>query len=115
MSFFGLFGRKPDELSGQLNKINKRLEKIMANQQEAIAALQSANEKLGAAEGRLGKVLTETQSLKAEIQRLNDAASGQTITPELSAAIAAISARSDSLSAAVGAVDDEVPDAGPPS
>ncbi len=68
-------------------------------QAEAVAALTKTNE-------TLVKVSNETDSLLAEIKRLNEAlaaaiAAGNQITPELKAAIEAVDTRANSIDALV--------------
>ena len=68
-------------------------------QQEAVDALTKTNE-------TLVKISNETDSLLREIDRLNKAleaaiAAGNTITPELQAAIAAVDTRANAIDALV--------------
>lgn len=76
----------------------------MATQQEATAALVKVNE-------TLVKIASETESLLAEIKKLEDAlaaaGSGGDITPELEAAVRATAARAH-------AIDELVADVAPP-
>ena len=64
--------------------------------EEAIASLNATNEVLG-------KVSTETDALLKEITRLNEALAnaGGSITPELEAAVAAVSSRASAIDALV--------------
>lgn len=67
----------------------------MATQQEATAALVKVNE-------TLVKIAAETESLLAEIKKLEDAlaaggGAGSTVTPELEAAIKATAARAHAI------------------
>jgi len=73
------------------------LEKIMATQQELAAQVTAAN-------GKLTKIGAETGTLLAKIEELKQAiANAPTVTPELQAAV-------DALSAQAQIVDDLVPD-----
>jgi hypothetical protein len=79
--------------------------KMAMTQQEATAALTKTNE-------TLVKISNETDSLLAEIDKLNTAlaaaiAAGNQITPELQAAISAVDTRAN-------AIDELVPDTAQP-
>ncbi len=87
-----------------LLSIIRKVTRIMTTQSEAAAAL-------GTVAATLDKVSAETTSLLVEIATLKDlaAAAGQTVSPELQAAIDAVATRAAAIDALV---PDEPPAAG---
>lgn len=79
-----------------LREINRKVGKIMANQQELADQIKTVTD-------RLNKIGTETTKLIQKIDELVAAAGNAQVTPELQAAV-------DALAAQAKVVDDLVPD-----
>lgn len=99
---------------GLLLLLNSKLDRIIMTNDELLAAVQAANANLDAAKAVVDKIAGETTGLVTEVQTLKDllAASGAP-SPELQAAVDALSARVVTLQASLASVDGLVPDPAP--
>ncbi len=86
-------------LGARLAHVERILEKIMATQTELVAQLTAVND-------QLKKIGTETAGLLAKIDELKAVIAAGTVSPELQAAV-------DALTAQAKVVDDLVADAPP--
>jgi len=98
----------------ELSIINAQNQQIMTNQKAAADQLVSVAALLASIGVEVTKVGTETTALQAAIAALQ-AAAGDSVTPELQAAIDLVTSKANSLATQVKAVDDLVPDAAPPA
>ena len=97
---------------GLLLLINSKLDRILMTNDELLAAVNTANANLDAAMAVVAKISDETTGLVTEVQTLKDllAAAGAP-SPELQAAVDALSARVVTLQSSLATVDGLVPDA----
>lgn len=95
-----------------LQPLIERLDAIMTTQAEVTAALTAATQKLDAALSTLTKVSGETGALLVEIQTLKDliASMGNTVSPELAAAVEAVASKAQAVADAATGIDGQVPD-----
>lgn len=120
-----LFRRPPDphaevkkllkEVLKRQESIKNKLHKVMANTEEAVAALNEANATLVTAKTTLGKVATETDGLLQRIKDLEDAAGNTQLPEALVNAIAAVKLSAEGVRDAATSVDIKVPDVAPPA
>jgi predicted nucleic acid-binding Zn-ribbon protein len=91
--------------------INRKLEAIMATQQELAAALTTANQQLTDIGTEVDKIGTEVTGLEKQVADLTAALGNVQTTPEVDAALTALQATTASLASRVQTVDNLVPDA----
>lgn len=103
------------ELLEKQAQLNRKADLIMNTQADAAKTLGDVATKLDAIATGVGKISGETTTLVQEVAALTAAAGNEPISDELQAAISAVSTRTDSVAAAVKAVDDLVPDAPAPA
>ena len=96
----------PASTEAFLRNLVQSLERISVSQAAATAALDAATAQLTAANARLDKVAVEVATLRDLIE-----AAGDTVSPELQAAIGRVVAAAGVTSTKVGQVDDLNPDA----
>jgi hypothetical protein len=81
---------------------------------DAIATLQATNQVLGDAKLQVDKVGTETDALLAEIEKLQNQAANEELSPEFEAQLNAVVNQANAVKEAVNAVDLKVVDQPPP-
>lgn len=109
--------RSLHDISSSLFHLHTKVNKIMATQQALADALTTANNKLLDLGTTLDKIGTETSglvsgttALQAQVATLTDELTNLETTPAVDAALAAVQATVDSLTAKAKTVDDLVPD-----
>lgn len=105
------------DISSSLHHLHTKVNKIMATQQALADALTTANNKLVVLGNTLDKIGGETSglvsgttTLQAQVATLTDELANLETTPAVDAAMAAVQATTDSLTAKAKTVDDLVPD-----
>jgi len=81
---------------------------------DAITQLQAINKTLGDAKLQTDKVGTETDALLAEIEKLQNQAQNEDLSPEFEAQLQAVVNQADAVKTAVNQVDLKVVDQPPP-
>ncbi len=94
------YGHDYSVIKSMLREVSDKQGAIMATIEETTAQLSAVND-------TLGKIQSETQSLKDEVAALKEAANNPTTTPE------ALQAMVENVVARVKTIDDLVPDAAP--
>jgi hypothetical protein len=98
-----------------LNQMHEELHTIMANDAELVAQLNAVNTTLTDVAANVDKIGTETDLLLVKITELENAlANAGNSSPEVDAALAAVTAQAGVVQSKVQGVDAKVPDAPPP-
>lgn len=87
----------------------------MATQAEIAAELRAAKDRLAAADARIVKIGTETDTLIQKVKDLEAVINAGTVSQELADAMAAVNTQIGVVETTTGTVDDKVPDATPPA
>ena len=99
----------------EFHLLNSKIDQIMSTQEELAAQLTDQATKLDGLTTQVVKIGTETKGLQDAIAALNGEIGNQdVVSPALQAAADAVTAKLASLTTAVQAVDDSVPDAPAP-
>lgn len=105
----------------EVQTLNRKVDRLMATEQDLVTALNTANQQLQTIGAQVVKIggetsglVTQVGTLQTQVDTLTAELANQNLSPEAEAALAAVQGTVSDLATKTQAVDDMVPDAPPP-